>query len=296
MDRLLLELWRLLQPELSRYFPQQQLLPIAFRHFVEGHSSQILPKRQVEKRKPSLFSIHPDSSVVSSEISYPQSLHVENHLVLHLLVPCPFVSNSVSWVAWKYLVSPKSSQHYFGFRPRACQVQGGCDVEIHVGGFGVNTFHERLFNLFNVLEIFVEQNQVKTSTWVQGSQLLEWYFGRLPIWSIFPEGQVDKINLLFLGKSHIQQPGYQSWVDSSWEKYGYFCPFLVPVTTFYGSCQFPHTLDQQFFNSAYYFLDSFIDLLKSYFFQVNLMDFMIGPKCLTISEVDWYHRIAGHLK
>ena len=165
-----------------------------------------------------------------------------------------------------------------------------------MSGFGINTFHEGFFNLFNVVEIFVEENQVKTSAWVQGSQLLVWYFGRLPIWSIFPEGQVDKINLFFLGKSHVKQPGYQSWVDSSWEKYCYFCPFLVPVTTFDRSCQFPHTLNQQFFNSANYFLNSFVYLLKSYFFQVNLMYFMVGPKCLTVSEMDWNHWIAGHLK
>ena len=40
-------------------------------------------------------------------------------------------------------------------------MQGGCNVEIHMSGFGINTFHEGFFNLFNVVEIFVEENQVK---------------------------------------------------------------------------------------------------------------------------------------
>ena len=158
LNSFLLEMGSLLQTKLPCNFSQKHLLSVSFSNLVERNFSQILPKRKIEKRKSSLLTIHSNCSIIPPEISYPQSLHIKDHLVLHFLIASSLVSNAISWIAWKNLVSSKPSKDYLCFSSCTSKMESSCNVEVHVSCFRVDWKHKRFFNFFNIIKSFVEKN------------------------------------------------------------------------------------------------------------------------------------------
>jgi hypothetical protein len=106
LNRLLFQMGGLLETHLSGHLPQKLLLPVSFCENRQRHLSEIFPQGQVQKWISGLFPVHADGSIVSAQVTNPQSFHIEQHLVFHLLVSCPLEGYPVPGIPSEDLICP----------------------------------------------------------------------------------------------------------------------------------------------------------------------------------------------
>lgn len=163
----------LLETHFSSHFPQKLFLPVPFREYRQRNLSEVFPQGQIQEWISGLFPVHPDGSIVSAQVTNPQSFHIEQHFVFHLLISCSLEGYSVPGVPSEDLICAKPCSHDVGLRDCAGEVEGSCNVEIHMGSLGINALKQFFLHLLKVLYPAVNQDQPILPTRTQSLKLFE---------------------------------------------------------------------------------------------------------------------------
>ena len=83
-------------------------------------------------------------------------------------------------------------------------MQCRCDIEVHMRGLWINILDEFLLDLLDVVECFVEEDEVELPAWVERPQFFIRDLGCFSVRRVFPESQVHQIDLFLFGQSEVE--------------------------------------------------------------------------------------------